>query len=278
MNKTLLRREIADMTIFRTITTGEGESVSFALHGHSSYEIFMLKSEKATFYAEGTIYPMRRNDVMIFNSTELHNISFDNSQPYERVVIHFNPVITLPYDSEQYKLLTTFTSRKSGKNNYIPREMLEKTSFFDVLSKMENIVSQPADYTDIYLHTLFIQLLIELNNASSLSDIQDYPRLSNEKIRRILSYINDNLTEELSLDLIAEEFFMSKSNLCHLFKNTTGFSVKQYITYRRLALAQQYMADGLSTLDASVAAGFNDYSNFYKTFKKFMCKPPKNFK
>ena len=46
---------------------------------------------------------MKKNDVIIFNSKELHNISFDNSQPYERVVIHFNPVMALPYDTEKYK-------------------------------------------------------------------------------------------------------------------------------------------------------------------------------
>ncbi len=278
MNKNLLYREVPDITFFRTITTGEGDSVSFELHSHTTYEIFVLKSEKAVFYADGTIYPMRKDDVIIFNSKELHNISFDNTQPYERIVIHFNPVIALPYDTEKYKMLNLFNARKNGKNNYIPREMLEKTSFFVLLEKAEYMISNPSDYTDIYLQTLFIQLLIELNNASSLSEIKDYPKLSNEKIRNILSYINDHLTETISLDCVAAEFHMSKSNLCHLFKNTTGFSVKQYITYRRIALAQKLMADGCSTLEASVAAGFNDYSNFYKTFKKFMSKPPKKFK
>ena len=280
MNKKLLYHEIPDLTIFRTVTTGQGNSVSFELHSHSSYEIFILKSDRATFFVEGTIYPMKKNDVIIFNSKELHNISFDNSQPYERVVIHFNPVMALPYDTEKYKILNTFNSRKNGKNNYIPYEMLKKTFFYELLEKTFDVISASETYTDIYLQTLFIQMLIELNNASSLSisEIKDYPRLSNEKIRKILSYINDHLTEDLSLENISEEFHISKSNLCHLFKNITGFSVKQYITYRRIALAQKFLSEGYSTLEASVTAGFNDYSNFYKTFKKFMGKPPIKFK
>lgn len=278
MNKKLLYREVPDLTLFRTITTGQGDSVSFELHSHSSYEIFILKSEKATFFAEGTIYPMQKDDVIIFNNKELHNISFDNTQPYERVVINFNPIITLPYDTEKYKILSTFHSRKNGKNNYIPREMLEKTAFYEILEKMLTVVASSEAYSDIYLQTLFIQLLIEMNNASSLSEIKDYPRLSNEKTRKILSYINDHLTEDLSLEYVAEEFHISKSNLCHLFKTVTGFSVKQYVTYRRIALAQKFLSEGYSTLEASVAAGFNDYSNFYKTFKKFMGKPPIKFK
>ncbi len=278
MDKDLYKYETSELNMRRCVTTGEGNDVSFALHSHTDYEIFMLTSEKASFFAEGTIYQMSRGDVIIFNNTELHNISFDNSHAYERFVIHFRPEAILPFDNEKYNLLHVFTARKSGKNNFIPKNRLETTDFYNILEKMESVVTAAPDYLDIYFHTLFIQLLIALNDASSLSVGGDYPKLGNEKIRNILSYINTNLTEDLSLDTLAEQFYMSKYNMCHLFKATTGFSVKQYITYRRVAMAQKLMASGKSTLDACVASGFNDYSNFYKTFKKLLGVPPKNFK
>lgn len=278
MEKKLFSLELPEMSVHRTITTGEGSNVSLALHNHPVYEIFILCSDKASFFVEGTIYHMSKWDVMIFNNTELHNVSFDNSNAYDRIIIHFKPEAVLPFDSEKYNLLRAFTARKGGKCNYLSKSQLEKTDFYQAVQKMEEAIINQTDYVEIYCHTLFVQLLIAINKASTLSSDIAYPRLGNEKIRNIISYINTHLTEDLSLDALSEQFYMSKYNMCHLFKDTTGFSVKQYVTYRRVAMAQKFMASGKSTLDACIAAGFNDYSNFYKTFKKILGKPPKEFK
>lgn len=278
MEQRLMNYDVPGLSVSRIVTTGCGNNVSFMLHSHNFYEIFLLKSDSAVFYVDGTIYHLQKDDVMIFNSTELHNISFDNSKPYDRFVIHFMPTLLLAFDNDKYNLLNMFNSRKSGRDNYISKEMLKKTEFFEIMEKTERIIQKNPPYIDAYFLALFVELLIALNEAKGFAADGNYPRLSNEKIRNILAYIDDNLTENLSLDRLSDEFFMSKSNMCHLFKETTGFPIKQYITYRRIALARKLMANGYGTLEASVAAGFNDYSNFYKTFKKVMNKSPKEFK
>ncbi len=280
MEKDLIRYGIDKIKLNyrKSITTEEGSEVSLALHSHSSFEIFVLESDLATFFAEGSIYPMTKGDMMLFNGTELHNISFDNSTAYKRTVIHFKPETVLPYETENYNLLNAFTARKPGKHNLIKKEFLDETGATELLEKIANAAKSTESYTELYIHTLFIQLLICINEATKLTAVNQNSLMNNEKINNILSYINTNLDEDLSLDSIAEKFYMSKYNMCHTFKQVTGFSVKQYITYKRVSMAQKLMASGKSTLEACVASGFNDYSNFYKTFKKILGKPPKSFK
>ena len=88
-------------------------------------------------------------------------------------------------------------------------------------------------------------------------------------------YINDHLAENLSLDMISKRFFMAKQYMCKVFKKNTGYTIYQYISYKRILLAQELHRSGQSLTQASMNAGFNDYANFYKTYIKYTGKSPK---
>ena len=87
-----------------------------------------------------------------------------------------------------------------------------------------------------------------------------------ENVREIIMFINENIDEKLSLSEIAEHFFMSKSHLCHLFKEHTGLTINQYIKQKRFIRVKELRADGYSLTDACSRAGFGSYSNFYKMY------------
>ena len=82
----------------------------------------------------------------------------------------------------------------------------------------------------------------------------------------ILDYIRDNLSEPLSLDQIASQFFISKHYLCRVFKAATGFSVMEYIIYSRVLRARQLLQEGTSVQQAGELSGFSDNSHFIRTF------------
>jgi len=98
----------------------------------------------------------------------------------------------------------------------------------------------------------------------------------NSKIRQIEKYINENVTEDISLTLISEKFEINKYYLCHLFKANTGYSLQQYIKNKRLFLAQNFCESGMSLLDAAMSAGFKNYSSFYKACRSEFGEAPRN--
>jgi AraC-like DNA-binding protein len=71
---------------------------------------------------------------------------------------------------------------------------------------------------------------------------------------------------------------MDKYYLCHLFKDVTGFSLLEYVQSKRIQQAKMLITQGTGIMEAARMSGFDEYSNFYKTFSKLVKMPPKKYK
>ena len=70
----------------------------------------------------------------------------------------------------------------------------------------------------------------------------------------IMNYINDHISEDLSIDQIAKHVFLNRSYIMHLFRDETGYTIGKYITEKRLFLANHYISQGFSMTDACYKA------------------------
>ena len=98
------------------------------------------------------------------------------------------------------------------------------------------------------------------------------------KVEEILRYIAAHLEEELSVDLLAKKFFISRYYLMHRFKDVTGYTVHQYISQKRLLRAGEMIRQGVSVTKAAEQVGFSDYSTFLRAFRKTFHMSPKEFR
>jgi AraC-like DNA-binding protein len=98
-----------------------------------------------------------------------------------------------------------------------------------------------------------------------------------KKCSEILSYINQNLTEDLNMDMLSAHFALSGSYMSTLFKKETGTSLHKYISQQRISLAKRLLSEGLPVTEVYTSCGFGDYSNFLKVFKKTVGVSPKKF-
>lgn len=97
-----------------------------------------------------------------------------------------------------------------------------------------------------------------------------------DSVADIITYINSNLTNDISLDDICKIFYISKSHLNRKFKRMTGSTVWEYITAKRLILAKKLLGQGEPPMTAYTKCGFNDYTSFYRAYKSRFCVSPKN--
>ena len=124
---------------------------------------------------------------------------------------------------------------------------------------------------------MLVQLLVLINRIA-LSDNSREKNTSESggKIAPVLSYINENLTRELSIDDMAAMCYMSRYYFMRLFKTQTGCTVHNYIRQKRLVLAARLIREGMSASAAAAECGFSDYSAFHRAFTKtFRVSPGK---
>ena len=98
-----------------------------------------------------------------------------------------------------------------------------------------------------------------------------------ELVRNTCAYIDENLSQSITLEQLAAQFFVSKYYLSHAFSREMGVSLYRYILLRRLLMARQLMAAGESAGAAARACGFADYTSFYRAFKSEYGISPRQF-
>jgi AraC-like DNA-binding protein len=110
--------------------------------------------------------------------------------------------------------------------------------------------------------------MIELGRIALTPDIQAGNAVYDEKIVQILSWINDNLLNEISVNSLAANFFVSKYHMMRRFRAETGYSIHSYIINKRLLTARDMLIGGAGATEACFGCGYKDYSSFARAYKK----------
>lgn len=240
----------------------------FKIHTHSTAEIFFFMRGKGIYHIEGSEYPLKSGDLLIMRPLEAHYIEIDQSRAYERTVINFrlNMFDSLLLSDE---LTKPFTQRKPGKLN-----LFEKTDFKSerYLEYIKNLGGR-RKISRFEAVSNLLPLLNEIHTAFYSRDAEPYSESETVEYR-IIRHINKHLTENISLDEICSRYYISKPQLCRVFKKATGTTVWEYITLKRLMCARDMIASGEKPSVVYTKCGFNDYSAFYRAYKaKFSCAP-----
>jgi AraC-like DNA-binding protein len=93
----------------------------------------------------------------------------------------------------------------------------------------------------------------------------------------VFRYIRSNLTGDLSLEVLEEQFFVSRHHLCREFKKLTGQTIHSYIVKSRLDLCKKYIETGKSIKEVYSLDGFGSYNHFFRAFKKEYSMTPKEY-
>lgn len=242
----------------------------FKMHTHTTTEIYYLLKGQGVFHIEGNEYPLERGDLLIMKPSESHYIDLDCSYPYERIVLNLNTEYLRQIDPEGY-LLRPIQDRKPGKRNLYRSHEFRTGSCSHYFENMFSTIGNPR----INILSALLPLLNEVY-CVYISREEDTDDSMDPLPHRIIRYINKNLAGPIHLEDICQNFYISKSQLCRLFKGATGTTVWQYITIKRLVKARQLIAAGENATHIYSQCGFSDYSSFYRAYiKHFRCAPSK---
>ena len=239
-----------------------------SLHHHDFYEIFYFIQGDNQFFIEGESYILKSGDMLLINPTELHQCYiYPSKREYERIVFWLRPEFVQQLSSEEFDLLSCF--HQKDRKRAISLDVDARRDIESLFSRIIEMENFEGVGKTIMRNALVMELLVKINNVviDKKSPVVGENRMS-ELINEVIEYIEEHITEELSLESIANQFFISKFHLAREFKKYSSVSLHQYIKLKRLILAKEYILKNTAILDVYALCGFGDYSNFFRAFKQ----------
>lgn len=227
------------------------------LHWHEEIEIMYTKAD-GILMLDGQRIEYRNNDILFFNSRQLHSTYHITAGWAYHILIH--PDL----------FCAGYILDDSDKCFHFP----ERISSDDVLSRqiMEDLLHIPAPLSDIdkvYVMKKLLELLHNLMDKGYIV-IRNEPETSTQTgyIISAIEYISNNLYHRIPIQNIADYIGISKEYLMRLFKQYTGYTINSYIQTHRLRKAYTDLEAGYSLTDIIYKYDYSDTAYFCRLFKK----------
>lgn len=249
-------------------------------HFHNEYEINLSISGGNKFFINDKIYDVKKGDIFLFNNKDLHKNVVPNNIEYERYLLFFKPQFIREFDSCDTELLQLFENRDASFSNKISldaEQVVELISLFKSAIYYYN--NRDVYGADVYVKIKLVEIILLLNKyyKSIDADKKAYVTPQYERIKPILQFIDTNIDKKILLDDLADKFYISKYYLCNIFKSTTGFTVNEYITNKRIFKSRDLLLKGIDISTVGQLVGYTNDSHFIRSFKKLVGQTPKQY-
>ena len=246
------------------------QAVDFTVHTHEMMEIYYFISGAGSFLVEGTQYALRPGDVIIMREAETHKLHIEPSQPYERIAIHFSSKLVGQFDPGEH-LLYPFTRRLLGQMNQYRADDFPSPHWKHVFQNFDFSASQQIR---AHIVARLLSFLPELCDAYDKRCGTVVPIRGTEM--QLVTYVNEHLFHEISIQSLSDTFYRSSSQIMRAFRQATGTSISRYVNVKRLLAARAMLQRGIKSHEVCSACGFNDYSSFFRAYKKQFSRSPRS--
>lgn len=261
------------------ITVGCSENpMPVSFHSHHEYEIYYFQAGRCRYVIGDQIFDMAPGDLILMNGMVLHTPKADPSTLYKRTTVHFHPQYAAGLIAGGFSLplLAPFENLNNTRLSLSSEEQAVIEPLLAKLCELSDRLGDPLAH-DRFL-AAFVTLLTEIYGFTCRLDRKNggEPNVKEQNVRRVISFLEENITRELTLDEIGAHLRLNKYYLSKTFKEVTGSTIFEYLYHRRINQAKV-----LFTLDPERAVtevayetGFKYPSHFTRHFKAFTGQSP----
>ncbi|MBQ7045944.1 MAG: helix-turn-helix transcriptional regulator [Clostridia bacterium] len=249
-------------SIFDPVSCGVARTVSYVTpmnngHMHNKNELFFLVDGNMTAKCNNEIVTVKGPAVLIFASYSIHSGASLDDKIYDRYKLIFDDNI----------LKSDFLCKMSNfvKNNPLTVITLDDTkkqillSYFDRLNYHNSAAA---------MELLATWMLYELS-CWQLIQCEPSPRSRTAYIHHVMQYLAENYQENITLEELAQRYYISRAKLVCDFKKQNGMTINEYISLIRINNAQNILKQGFGVRETAFMCGYADASYFIRKFTEY---------
>lgn len=243
------------------------------LHSHPDrLELLFIRSGTGTYIVNDKPYDIKGGNIIVCNANVLHDEVPHKNKNLSTLSIAVNHV-KLPGLPENHLIASEVCPVLEIEKHHVLFDAIIQTIFDSLAFDNDN---QPE--TNHYLTLALLSWLIQAYNHFGMAQTSSSSK-TDQMLTEIKDYIDTNYCEELSLQKISDQFFISPSHLSHLFKRKLGYSPMHYIVRRRIGEAQSMLIlTRKSITSIASTVGFDNLSHFNVQFKKYVGLSPLTYR
>ena len=246
-------------------------------HKHDYYAFYLFLEGDLDLEISGHARPLHPGDmVLVPPGVSHHALMHSSDRPYRRFVLWVSQeyVARLLKESPDYVFLMQRAATSSRCYYHF-----HEAEFSSIQSRLIRLLEE--FHSNRYGRNAAVYLALNdlLLYMNRIIYEREHPVVSGsgDLMQEITLFIDEHLTEDLSLDVLANHVCLSKYYIAHYFKDSLGISIHQYITKKRLQSCSEAIAAGSDITRTFDEYGFRDYSSFYRMFRKEYGMSPREY-
>lgn len=280
MQQVLFDEKMDGITIDR-IRREDGFSMP-SKHLHDAYEIYYLLDGKRYYFIEKQTYEVTGGCLVFINRRQAHQTSQAGGGSHDRILIGLQeePFSSFFCSTGELKL-EDFFEKHWGVLRLAPEE---RPFVEGLLMQLADELHEKAAGYRLAAQAALARLILFAARRMTGAAVPAAPvslstTARHRKVNEVAGYIVNHYREPLSLETVADRFFVSKCYLSRIFKEVTGFTVNEYIHLNRIREAQRLLScTSLNITEVSEALGYDTITYFERVFKKFSGTTPLKYR
>lgn len=230
-------------------------------HTHVDYQLIYVFNGSLSISIDTVNYEVTADSVILLNPSVPHKV-IKSSDDYSRFTLTLNSALCEKVFDKNLVYIMKFSPR--NRTSVIKIEKEDSKSLKNYFTELYISLSEDAPLKDLYSKALLNLILISVFRKA----VKNNYTLPSKTVLSIQNYIEKHFSDDLSLEILAKEHFVSISHLCHIFKSEAGYSIKKYIDLIRLKEAENLLINtDHSVKKICILCGYGDINNFIRKFK-----------
>lgn len=234
----------------------------FTKHMHYFYEILYFIRGEAEFHVEDRVRVLAPDDIVLIKPGQFHFADINAALPYERYVFKL-PGEALPkYLCQRLNQCGNFFSSS--------RDLLP------LFERLDAAYEQFEEEEELRIAGISATWEILLHLSKRENDGDD--KNEDPFLNTILNYVEEHISERLTLESLAQALNYSESYLASRFREGMKVSIISYIRGKKVMAAHALIQNGMKPNEAATAMGFTEYSTFYRDYRQLLGGSPSKTK